>query len=111
MQKSHYHFLNKPLDNYDMPVNLALLNKLKYDLFEIFKEITLFMIEKIVNRDGEQVTEVRSAAGKLLLIKTKKGYEIKCPRTKIVCLIKYEQMLNDCFACLGEDAKIFRKTN
>jgi phage FluMu protein Com len=57
------------------------------------------MIEKIVNRDGEKVTEIRSEAGKLLLVKTKKGYEIKCPRTKTICLIKYEEMISDCLAC------------
>jgi hypothetical protein len=57
------------------------------------------MIEKIINRGGEKVTEIRSEAGKLLLIKTKKGYEIMCPRTKKICLIKYEQMIADCLSC------------
>ena len=57
------------------------------------------MIEKIVTREGEKVTEIRSEAGKLLLIKTKKGYEIKCPRTKKICLIKYEEMISDCLSC------------
>ena len=57
------------------------------------------MIEKIVRRNGEKVTEIRSEAGKLLLIKTKRGYEIMCPRTKKICLIRYEEMISDCFAC------------
>ncbi len=61
------------------------------------------MIEKIVNRNGENVIEIRSAAGKLLLIKTKKGYEIKCPRTKAICLIRYEEMITDCLACCDSD--------
>jgi hypothetical protein len=61
------------------------------------------MIEKIVIRNGEKVTELRSQAGKLLLIKTKKGYEIKCPRTKEVCLIKYEEMFSDCLACCDRE--------
>ena len=65
--------------------------------------IFIFMIEKFVTRNGEKVTEVRSEAGKLLLIKTKKGYEIKCPRTKKVCLIKYEEMLSDCLACCDSE--------
>ena len=56
------------------------------------------MIEKIVNRDGKQVTEIRSDAGKLLFIKTLQGYEIKCPRTKQVYVVKYEDMLLDCMA-------------
>ena len=59
------------------------------------------MIEKNVNRNGEKVTEVRSEAGKLLFIKTPKGYEIKCPRTKQICLVKYEVMITD---CIGADS-------
>jgi len=61
------------------------------------------MIERIITRNGEKVTEVRSEAGKLLLIKTKKGYELKCPRTKKVCLIKYEEMLSDCLSCCDKE--------
>ena len=57
------------------------------------------MIEKAVNRNGEEVIEVRSEAGKLLFIKTPRGYEIKCPRTKKVCLVKYEEMITDCLTC------------
>ena len=61
------------------------------------------MIERIITRNGEKVTEVRSEAGKLLLIKTRKGYELKCPRTKKVCLIKYEEMLSDCLSCCDKE--------
>jgi len=58
------------------------------------------MNEKVVSRNGENVIEVRSDGGRLLFIKTKKGYEIKCPRTKKICLVKYEHMLEDCFESL-----------
>ena len=61
------------------------------------------MIKKVVTRNGEKVTEIRSEAGKLLLVKTKKGYEIKCPRTKKVCLINYEEMITDCLACCDSE--------
>jgi hypothetical protein len=63
----------------------------------------IFMIKKVVTRNGEKVTEVRSEAGKLLLVKTKKGYELKCPLTKKVCLIKYEEMLSDCLECCDKE--------
>lgn len=58
------------------------------------------MREKIIKRDGENVIEVRSDGGRLLFIKTKQGYEIKCARTKKICLVKYEDMLGDCFESL-----------
>ena len=64
---------------------------------------SLSMIERIITRNGDKVTEVRSEAGKLLLIKTRKGYELKCPRTKKVCLIKYEEMLSDCLSCCDKE--------
>jgi len=60
------------------------------------------MKEKIITRDGQKVTEVRSDAGKLLYVKTKEGYELKCPRSKQICLVTYEQMLSDCATCVGE---------
>jgi len=53
------------------------------------------MQEKIVIRNGEKITEVRSDAGKLLYIKTKEGYELKCPRSKQICLVRYEEILSD----------------
>lgn len=61
------------------------------------------MKEKIIERNGEKITEVRSEGGKLLFVKTKTGYEMKCPRTKKICLVKYEEMLKDCFQCLDHD--------
>ncbi len=63
------------------------------------------MKEKIITRNGEKITEVRSDAGKLLYIKTREGYELKCPRSKQICLVPYEQMLSDCSSCLGEGWK------
>ena len=63
------------------------------------------MREKIITRNGEKIIEVRSNVGKLLYIKTKVGYELKCPRSKQVCLIRYEEMLSDCSRCLGENWK------
>jgi hypothetical protein len=64
------------------------------------------MIEKIIVRGEDKVTEVRSDGGKLLYIKTAEGYEMKCPRTKQICLIRYEDMLGDCLRCLGEPAPV-----
>ena len=60
------------------------------------------MKEKIIHRGKEKVIEVRSDAGKLLFVKTKEGYELKCPRSKQICLVKYENMLSDCRNCLNE---------
>ena len=58
------------------------------------------MIEKTVIRSGKKVKEVRSDGGKLLYVKTDEGYEMKCPRTKQICLIRYEDMLSDCLQCM-----------
>jgi len=63
------------------------------------------MQEKSIIRNGEKVTEVRSDAGKLLYIKTGKGYELKCPRSKQICLVTYEQMFSDCSLCCQEKGK------
>jgi len=60
------------------------------------------MIEQVAYRNGEKVIEVRSDGGKLLYKKTRAGYEMKCPRTKQACLIKYEHMMADCLRCLLE---------
>lgn len=60
------------------------------------------MRERTLYRQDEQVTEVRSDGGKLLYVKTKEGYEMKCPRTKQICVVKYEQMLFDCLKCLSD---------
>ena len=65
-----------------------------------------FLMKKLITKRGaEEITEVRSDGGKLLFIKTKEGYEMKCPRTKKICLVKYEEMLKDCFSCLDVDFK------
>ena len=58
------------------------------------------MVEKEIFRAGRKVIEVRSDGGKLLYIKTPEGYEMKCPRTKQICLVRYEEMLSDCIKCL-----------
>ena len=63
------------------------------------------MKEKIAERDGQKVIEVRSDGGKLLFVKTKEGYEMKCPRTKTICLIKYQDMIEDCLSCLDENSR------
>ena len=60
------------------------------------------MNERISERNGEKVVEVRSDGGKLLFVKTKLGYELKCPRTKQICLVKYEEMIADCLECLSQ---------
>lgn len=62
------------------------------------------MIEKVTIRGAARVTEVRSDGGKLLYIKTAEGYEMKCPRTKQICLVRYEDMLGDCLRCLEGQA-------
>lgn len=63
------------------------------------------MIEKTVLRDGEKIVEVRSEGGKLLYRKTQEGYEMKCPRTKKICVVKYDKMLFDCLQCLSGISK------
>jgi len=62
------------------------------------------MKEEIIYHNGETIVEVRSDGGKLLYKKTRRGYEMKCPRTKRICLVPYEQMLVDCLKCLAEGA-------
>ena len=61
------------------------------------------MIEKTVYIDGERITEVRSEGGKLLYRKTPEGYEMKCPRTKQLCVVRYDQMLFDCLKCFSDN--------
>lgn len=61
------------------------------------------MIEKTVLIDGKKVTEVRSEGGKLLYRKTSQGYEMKCPRTKKICVVGYDQMLFDCLKCFSDN--------
>lgn len=39
--------------------------------------------------------EFRSDCGKLLFIKSERGYEIKCPRDKKIYVIPYETMIKD----------------
>ena len=65
----------------------------------------MILCRKTIDRDGKKVVEVRSDAGKLLYIKTAIGYEFKCPRSKQICLVRYEEMISDCAACLGPDWK------
>lgn len=42
--------------------------------------------------------QIRCQCGKLYLIKTKDGYEFKCPRCKRIYLLKYEQLIVDYLA-------------
>ena len=37
--------------------------------------------------------EVRCDCGRLYLVKTKDGYEFKCPRCKRIHLLKYEELI------------------
>ena len=62
------------------------------------------MQENITFRNKERVVEVRSDAGKLLYIKTKEGYELKCPRSKEISMMDYQAMLADCLLHLGHAA-------
>jgi len=39
--------------------------------------------------------QVRCDCGRLYLVKTKDGYEFKCPRCKRIHLIKYEDLIVD----------------
>lgn len=58
------------------------------------------MREIRIVKNGQEVVEVRSDGGKLLYIKTEQGYEMMCPRTKQICLVRYEDMYSDCFKYL-----------
>lgn len=53
------------------------------------------LIESTIKRNGERVIQGRSKEGKLLIEKSRDGYELKCPRSKEVYLITYEDMLAD----------------
>lgn len=46
--------------------------------------------------------EFRSDCGKLLFVKTDRGYEIKCPRDKKIYVIPYEDMINDAMELCDE---------
>lgn len=60
------------------------------------------MKEITVTRNGQKVIEVRSDGGKLLYVKTREGYEMKCPRTKKICVVGYDKMLFDCLKCMSD---------
>lgn len=58
-------------------------------------------MEKIFAQSPQHTKiEVRSDGGKLLFIKTSKGYEMRCPRTKNILLVSYQEMLRDCIKYL-----------
>jgi len=72
------------------------------------------MIEKTVYINGEKIIEVRSEGGKLLYRKTRDGYEMKCPRTKKICVVRYDKMLFDCLQCFSgitDEEELIKKTN
>ena len=78
-----------------------------------FNPFVNFMKEAQRIRNGRAIIEVRSDGGKLLYVKTKEGYEMKCPRTKKICVVGYDQMLFDCLKCLSgisDDNLLFEKT-
>ena len=58
------------------------------------------MIKQKYNRkiESKHSSDVRCDCGKLYLIKTKEGYEFKCPRCKRIHLIKYKELLVDYLA-------------
>lgn len=51
------------------------------------------LVEKYISINGKALIQGRSEEGKLLVVKTDEGYELKCPRSKEVYLIPYEQMV------------------
>lgn len=53
------------------------------------------LIQNVIDRRGETVIQGRSKEGKLLIEKTREGYELKCPRSKVVYLITYEEMFTE----------------
>lgn len=53
------------------------------------------LVQNIIERNGKKVIQGRSSEGKLLIEKTQEGYELKCPRSKEVYLITYEEMLQE----------------
>ena len=76
--------------------------------------IIFVMIERTVYRDGEKIVEVRSEGGKLLYRKTRQGDEMKCPRTKKICVVGYDQMLFDCLQCfsgISNEEELITKSN
>lgn len=46
-------------------------------------------------KQKKNVNQIRCDCGKLCLIKTKDGYEFKCPRCKRIHLLKYERLIVD----------------
>ena len=52
------------------------------------------MIEKLSNQNKKSA-QVRCHCGKLYLVKTKDGYEFKCPRCKRIYLLAYERLIAD----------------
>lgn len=63
------------------------------------------LIETTIERDGEKVIQGRSREGKLLIEKTREGYELKCPRSKEVYLITYEEMITEYKKVWGSTGK------
>ena len=61
------------------------------------------LVRHIVRRHQELVIQVRSPGGKLLFVKTPRGYEFKCPRTKEIYLVGYDEIIIDCLR-FGEQA-------
>ena len=46
-----------------------------------------------LNRQNRDNNQVRCDCGRLYLVKTKDGYEFKCPRCKKMHLIKFEELV------------------
>ncbi len=50
-------------------------------------------VEKIIMEKKND--QIRCECGKLYLIRTRQGYEFKCPRCKRIYVLKYEQLIVD----------------
>jgi phage FluMu protein Com len=47
------------------------------------------------NNENKRNNQLRCECGRLYLVKTKEGYEFKCPRCKRVQVLKYEDLIVD----------------
>ena len=44
-------------------------------------------------KNKKNVDQIRCDCGRLCLVKTKDGYEFKCPRCKRIHLLRYEELI------------------
>lgn len=48
-----------------------------------------------MDAQNKKTNQIRCHCGKLHLVRTRNGYELKCPRCKRIHLLKYEQLIVD----------------